>query len=362
MLNKRRFVNEWLLSVMAWIAIVYFYALLTVFGFKGYFEQNPITEYMYSGFFHLEVVLTGVILGTLFTAVNRVTDFSVIRTKPFGLIIFIKSILYILSLVLCTIIIYQIFYRLHIVTQEDFQFFQDYLFNIRYMASILSYFFFFIFLINFISQINRKFGPGVLFDLLRGKYYHPRKEHLIFLFIDLKSSTAIAERLGHEKYSQFIRECVHELTPVLIKNEANVYQYVGDEVVLHWKTEEGLDQLKCLDTYFEFKRRLDERRLYFQNKYGLFPEFKAGMDTGEVTVTEIGDIKREIAFHGDVLNTASRLEKKCNEYERWLLVTENLIERFKGISSAIAYQFEFLNDIPLRGKHERLKFFAVNHP
>jgi adenylate cyclase len=233
-----------------------------------------------------------------------------------------------------------------------------YLLDARYVVSVFGYFIFFILLMNFIIQVAKKFGPGVLFDLLRGKYYHPRKEHFILLFIDLKGSTTISESLGHEMYSRFIKECVHELTPVLIKNKASVYQYVGDEIVLHWKIEEGFYQLRCFNTFFEFKRRLDERKHHFKDKYGVCPEFKAGMDAGEVTVTEIGDIKREIAFHGDVLNTAARLEKKCNEYKKWLLVTENLVE---SISPVDKYEFEFLNDIPLRGKHEKVKFFAVNH-
>ncbi len=358
-INKKTFLKGWLVSIIAWIAIVYFYALITVFAFKEYFAQNPITDYMYSPFFQLEIILTGLILGSLFFAVGRITDIHSLRKLPFGYIIVIKSVLYFFSLAICTLLIREIFSGLGIVSPEEFRFYREYLLDFRYMLSVVAYFFFFIFLTNFIVQINKKFGPGVLFDLLRGKYYHPRQEHLILLFIDLKSSTTIAESLGHEKYSQLIKECVHELTPVLIRNQANVYQYVGDEVVLHWKTEEGLDRLKCLKTFFEFRERLKVRRSYFQEKYGLYPEFKAGMDSGEVTVTEIGDLKREIAFHGDVLNTAARLEKKCNEYQRWLLVTENLMER---ISTANGYEFEFLNDIPLRGKQERVKFFAVSHP
>ncbi len=357
-LGRSLTLKNWALSILVWIAIVYFYGLLTVFAFKEYFAQNPITEYMYSGFFHLEIALTGSILGSLFFVVNRVTDIHALRRRPFGFIIFIKSVLYILSLALCTFLIYQTFYRLKIVSAEQFQYYREYLWDFRYMLSVVAYFFFFIFLMNFINQVNKKFGPGVLVDLLRGKYYHPRQEHLILLFIDLKASTTIAESLGHEKYSQFIKECVHELTPVLIKNQGSVYQYVGDEIVLHWKTEEGLDQLKCLNTFFAFRQRLEARGEYFRETYGILPEFKAGMDCGEVTITEIGDLKREIAFHGDVLNTAARLEKKCNDYGRWLLVTEHLLEK---IATSDGYTFEFLDDIPLRGKQEKVKFFAVSH-
>ncbi|MEJ2004721.1 MAG: adenylate/guanylate cyclase domain-containing protein, partial [Cyclobacteriaceae bacterium] len=222
--------------------------------------------------------------------------------------------------------------------------------------SILIYFFFFIFLMNFIVQVNKKFGPGVLFNLLRGKYYHPRKEHLILLFIDLKGSTTIAEQLGHEKYSQFIRECVHQLTPMLVEYQAKIYQYVGDEVVLYWKTEDVIGTLDYIDTFFDFKKRLDECKSDFENKYNVYPEFKAGMDCGEVTVTEIGDIKREIALHGDVLNTAARLEKICNDYGEWLLITENLVQNIENTNQ---YRVAYLDEILLKGKREKIKFFAV---
>jgi adenylate cyclase len=357
-INKRIFLKKWALSVLAWMLIVYFYCFLTIFGLKQFFLQSPITEYFYSGFVHLEVLLTGLIFGTLFVWINYLTDYSEIRKKPFGFIILVKSTLYFLSLVICFVIVFVLFYYLEILSAEHFAFFRQKMVHFGFIASIVGYFSFFAVLMNFIIVINKKFGPGVLVDLLRGKYYHPREEQLILLFIDLKGSTTIAESMGHERYSQFLRECVHELTPVLIKNEANVYQYVGDEIVLHWKMKDGLDRLKCLDTFFEFRKRLDNRKKHFQNKYGVYPEFKAGMDTGEVTITEIGDVKREIAFHGDVLNTAARLEKQCNKYGKWLLVTENLINK---VAAANGYQFEFLDDILLRGKQKRVKFFAVSH-
>ena len=93
-------------------------------------------------------------------------------------------------------------------------------------------------------------------------------------------------------------------------------------------------------------------------KFGQFPEYKAGMDTGIVTVTEIGDVKREIAFHGDVLNTASRLEKSCNEYNAKLIISQHVKD---NIRSDNTYRIEFLNDIPLEGKIEKIKFYSVEN-
>jgi len=349
--------KRWILSVAVWTGIVYFYTFMNVFSFEQYFKQSPITDYIFSSYFHLEIVLTGLILGSLFLLIHRITELPEVRKRSFGFIILLKSLLYFLALTICAFIIYQIFARFEIVSRAEFRYFADTLLNWKFIGAFILYFVVAVFLLNFVIQVNRKFGPGVLFDLIRGKYYHPRQEDLILLFIDLKSSTTIAESLGHERYSQFLRECFHELTPVLLKYNAHVYQYVGDEIVLQWQTEKGLDRLRFVNTYFDFKKRLEDRKNYFLERYGYSPEFKAGCDSGEVTVTEIGDVKREIALHGDVLNTAARLEKKCNEYEEGFLVSENLESQ---ISSSEKYELQFLSNMPLRGKRENVKFFSVS--
>ena len=134
------------------------------------------------------------------------------------------------------------------------------------------------------------------------------------------------------------------------------YQYVGDEVVLFWEKKEGFKKQNCLNAFFEFNSILRKQQDYFISKYGQTPEFKAGMDTGIVTATEIGDIKREIAFHGDVLNTASRLEKKCNEFKEKLIISQHVVDQILANNQ---YHFKFLSDIPLTGKIEIIKFYAV---
>ncbi len=109
---------------------------------------------------------------------------------------------------------------------------------------------------------------------MTGKYYHPRNEELICLFLDLKGSTRLAEKLGPNKYSSFIKECIHELTPIIYKYNARVYQYVGDEVILFWEMKEGVNQLNCIHIFFEFNSILKQRNNYFGSKYGEIPQFR----------------------------------------------------------------------------------------
>ena len=49
---------------------------------------------------------------------------------------------------------------------------------------------------NLLFSVNDLLGPGVLFAFAAGRDHHPRREERMLLFIDMRSSTAIAERLG----------------------------------------------------------------------------------------------------------------------------------------------------------------------
>jgi adenylate cyclase len=222
---------------------------------------------------------------------------------------------------------------------------------------LLIYYFFMTMVINLINQLNDKYGPGVVIPLLLGKYRNPREEERIFMFMDLKSSTSIAEKLGHLKYSALIRDCFMDINDVLLPFQAQVYQYVGDEIVLTWPEREGLHNNICINFYFACKKQIRERQTYYNDNYGILPEFKAGVHSGMVTAVEIGEIKKDIAYHGDTLNTAARIQSVCNEYKKSLLVSEDL---FRKITKYEGVKTEALGMIPLRGKSSMVGIVSVD--
>ena len=65
---------------------------------------------------------------------------------------------------------------------------------------------------------------------------HVKEEERIFLFLDMRSSTHIAESLGAMKYSQLVQDCFADLYQAVQQTGAHIYQYVGDEAVLTWKS------------------------------------------------------------------------------------------------------------------------------
>jgi adenylate cyclase len=212
-------------------------------------------------------------------------------------------------------------------------------------------------LISFINQVNRKYGPGVLVPLLLGKYRNPRDEERIFMFMDLKSSTGTAEQLGHLKYSAFIRDCFMDINQLLLPFNAQVYQYVGDEIIVMWGVSDGLKEFSCIRFFFACEKQFQDRSAYYTMNYGYLPRFKAGIHMGKVTAVEIGEVKRDIAYHGDTLNTTARIQSVCNEHNKTFLASEYLLEKI-GLHHGL--KTESLGMIQLRGKTTSVGIASVD--
>lgn len=214
------------------------------------------------------------------------------------------------------------------------------------------------FLISFIRQTNRSFGPGLLVSLLLGRYREPVKEQRIFFFMDLKSSTTHAEELGPERYSAMIRDLFHDVDGVVPRFDAEIYQYVGDEVVFTWNAPELKDKRTCLLFFFAMQDAIASHRERYERVYGRFPSFKAGVHIGDVIAVEIGDIKREIAYHGDPINTAARIQSMSNTYGEPLLISQDLLQQCGDLEEK-GMRSKPLGSVALRGKLTELRIHAV---
>ncbi|WP_210464785.1 adenylate/guanylate cyclase domain-containing protein [Rufibacter roseolus] len=211
-------------------------------------------------------------------------------------------------------------------------------------------------LLVFFLQINHLLGEGVLWKFIRGKYHRPREEERIFMFLDMKSSTTIAEKLGHVRFYKLLNEVFHEISQPVLQTRAEIYQYIGDEVVLTWKVAHGLENSNCLKAFFLFKERLQRNSEYYLRDFGINPEFKAGLHFGKVISAQIGDLKREIVYNGDVLNTTSRIQNECNKYQRDCLVSGLLRSQLDQMNG---FHWEKLDTVILRGKESEVELFSV---
>jgi adenylate cyclase len=340
-------INFWIAANILVALIIHFHSLI-ISEATGIPLSGPL------GRVFIVAAVFGIIYGVTLGLTSYYLDRKFLTSQSLGRLIVLKALISLSALILILVVMRFALFDVLIAPTLKFTMSHrswEYLFYL-----LLIYYSFMTFLISFINQVNKKYGPGVLIPLLLGRYRNPKEEERIFMFMDLKSSTTTAETLGHLRYSSFIRDCFTDINQVLLPFRAQVYQYVGDEIVVTWMEYEGIKNNFCINFYFACQLKFRDRAEYYRTNYGFLPEFKASVHSGKVTAVEIGEVKRDIAYHGDTLNTAARIQSVCNDYKKSFLVSEYLFEKL-GRNENITS--EPLGTILLKGKSEKVGLVSV---
>uniref|UniRef100_UPI003566C054 adenylate/guanylate cyclase domain-containing protein n=1 Tax=Mariniphaga sediminis TaxID=1628158 RepID=UPI003566C054 len=132
---------------------------------------------------------------------------------------------------------------------------------------------------------------------------------------------------------------------------------VGDEAVVTWNADKTNNFKRAVDFYYEYEKDLNKCKNYFEKKYGLMPRFTASINSGKVMAAEVGEIKQELAFHGDVLNTAARIQKQCKRYRKNILVTRDFASQL--IKEKTKYKLKYVDIVKFVGKDRVVKIYEV---
>ena len=350
---RYRFISDIMTQVNFWVIAYLVFFILIYFITKAVTSLYPQVVDVYIGENIIVAIIVGIIFGSILGLVDYISD-KKLRSKSLGIEILIRGVLYLGAWYLVVFIGYAIgsHIQARFVDSPLVKYTVVFTANIFYASSI--YTAIMIIVISFIKQMNLKFGPGILVPMLLGKFRNPRIENRIFLFMDLKDSTTHAEKLGSLKFSELLQDCFSDVNKVIPPFNAEIYQYVGDEAVLTWRSEEGLRNDNCIKFFFAFQKQLQKRKDYYLNKYDFLPEFKAGANMGNITVAEVGDIKREIAYHGDAINTASRIQSVCNTYGKSFLISDDLKSKISN-----EFNIELVSMIKLRGKEKEINLYSI---
>lgn len=208
----------------------------------------------------------------------------------------------------------------------------------------------------YFSELQQHLGHSVIGNFFTGRYNRPRQEERIFMFLDMKSSTTLAERMGHERYFALLNRYYADLTRAISCTSGEVWQYVGDEVVVTWTMEKGLRDNDCLACYFGIERELRSRSATYERDFGHTPGFKAGLHCGTVTTGEIGTVRKDIMFTGDVMNTTARIQSLCNAEGVDLLISDELLKR---LTLGNGFRSTVIGERELKGKEERVLLHTV---
>ncbi len=208
-------------------------------------------------------------------------------------------------------------------------------------------------ILTFSNAIRQFVGPGIISSIISGRYHRAFETDSVFIFIDLISSTAMAEKLGSVKFFNLINTFHMLVESCCYYYEGFVYKYMGDGAILVWSNAEREKPLKCL---LEIRQELKNREKILFEEYGEVVGFTAGVHCGRVITGEIGSKRKEIGYWGDAVNTASRIQSSCKDYNTDVLLSadfvlglnENWHKRIKNIGSAM-----------LRGKEKPVEIFTI---
>ncbi|MDX1906671.1 MAG: adenylate/guanylate cyclase domain-containing protein [Bacteroidia bacterium] len=307
-----------------------------------------------------ELILVCAVSGFLVGFSTGVLDWLLfltpLRRQPFLVVLAVRTLAYLGVISLCMLLVLGLYTQIELrrgadvmplyqwVTQGNF------LYVVIYSLILLT-------VLQFIILISRLVGPHILLNYLLGRYHQPKEEERIFMFMDLRASTTIAERLGPMKWHQFLNDFFYDIAQPVRRSRGEIYQYVGDEVVISWPKTTGLQKLNCIHCFFGIWDKMEKRHQYYLDRYGYEPIFKAGYHVGRVIAGEIGDFKRDIVFHGDTVNTASRIQAECNHFNRRLLLSDTLLRQ---LDLGKEYTAEYITTTQLPGKEEVLQLYSLD--
>jgi len=210
---------------------------------------------------------------------------------------------------------------------------------------------------NFFYILNTLIGRNILGKLLIGMYRKPTEVDRVFMFLDIKSSTTIAEQIGHLKFLSLVNDFFYDITEPVYQTKGEIYKYVGDEAIISWKTKDAISEANCIKCFYLIQDTIRKKADYYQNKYGVVPAFKAGLHGGIAVTGELGYTKREIAYMGDVLNTTARIEEACKTFNEQLILSEDLVSKLDHQDN---YKYTEIGKSKLRGKEKEMILYKIS--
>lgn len=208
-----------------------------------------------------------------------------------------------------------------------------------------------------VVQVEELMGRRMFLGALLGRYEKPQAEERVVLTMDLVRSTTLAERMGDVHYFRFLNYTYSLMTDAILRNEADVHKYVGDEVIFTWPMRVGIRYENCLDLYFDIMERIKAHENNLKREFGVVPEYRAAVHGGRVISAEIGHTKRSLELSGDVMNSVSRMLGLAKDMKVGLLASSELLDRIPNAKER--FNIGAQRSVPVKGRRREVSVHEV---
>jgi len=182
----------------------------------------------------------------------------------------------------------------------------------------------------FIKQAFRHYLSGEVIEKILRDPAHLQlggeKRELTILFTDLAGFSTFSEKLGPVELTALLNDYLSEMTDIILDEGGTLDKYEGDAIIAFWNAplEQSDHALRACRAVLRCQRRLAERREDYQKRTGAVLHMRAGLNTGQVVVGNMGSRKRfNYTILGDAANLASRLEGANKAFETETMISES---------------------------------------
>lgn len=183
-------------------------------------------------------------------------------------------------------------------------------------------------MVGIVTETARLIGGPLLASIVLGTYHRPVREQLIVMFLDLADSTPLAEKLGELRVHDLITRFFFDIDEPINDHGGSVLSYVGDEVIVTWPvTDDPARNARCLACFLAIDAKIAGLSNAYKEEFDTVPQFRAGLHSGPVIVSECGGVKRQLAYFGDTMNVSARLCEYCKVCGCNLVISSDVLSR-----------------------------------
>ena len=153
-----------------------------------------------------------------------------------------------------------------------------------------------------------------------------QKRELTIMFTDLAGFSTFSEKLDPVELTALLNDYLTEMTDIIMEEGGTLDKYEGDAIIAFWNAplEQPDHAVRACRAVLRCQQRLTELREVFQKRTGAILRMRAGLNTGDVVVGNMGSRKRfNYTILGDAANLASRLEGANKAFGTETMVSGN---------------------------------------
>ena len=179
------------------------------------------------------------------------------------------------------------------------------------------------------------------------------RKTVTFIFVDLKGSTALGERIDPEALHEVKERYFSAMAAEITRHGGKIEKYIGDAIMAVFGLPRARedDALRAVRAAFGMQQALAQLNIDLMERYGVTLANRTGVNTGAVVASDDPTADQKLAT-GDAVNVTARLEQAAPENQIYLGESTYRLVRD-------AVEVEAVAPLELKGKAQRVAAYRL---